>query len=406
MPSSTMPPIDLISASSFANGQPHEVFRWMRENDPVHWHEQTNAKGFWAVTRYHDVWAIGRDAKTYSSYAGGIGLDDAPEVSLQLTRNMMLHMDPPNHTRYRALVSREFIPRSANALRPRIEELAKKIIDEVIERGECDLMPDIAGVLPSYVIAELMGIPPADGRRLYTLTEKMHSASEVISEHERSGALMEMLRYALDLAEAKRKHPGDDIATKLLEAEIDGDHLTPSEYSFFFLLLINAGGDTTRNLLGGGMLALFNNPDQRRRLQSNLDALLPTAVEEMLRYVSPVVYMRRTAMSDHELGGKNIHAGDKVVMYYGSANRDAIMFPEADNFDVGRTPNEHIAFGGGTHFCLGSHIARAEIAVMLREIMTRLPDIEQGGPAEYLASNFISGPAKLPVRFTPKSARS
>jgi cytochrome P450 len=249
-----MPPIDLISASSFANGQPHVVFRWMRENDPVHWHEQTNAKGFWAVTRYHDVWAIGRDAKTYSSYAGGIGLDDAPEVSLQLTRNMMLHMDPPNHTRYRALVSREFIPRSANALRPRIEELAKKIIDEVIERGECDLMPDIAGVLPSYVIAELMGIPPADGRRLYTLTEKMHSASEVISEHERSGALMEMLRYALDLAEAKRRHPGDDIATKLLEAEIDGDHLTPSEYSFFFLLLINAGGDTTRNLLGGGML--------------------------------------------------------------------------------------------------------------------------------------------------------
>jgi cytochrome P450 len=401
---STAPKIDLISASSYANGQPHEQFRWLRQNDPVHWHEQTNAKGFWAVTRYHDVWAIGRDAKTYSSYAGGIGLDDPPEVSLQLTRNMMLHMDPPNHTRYRALVSREFIPRSANALRPRIEELARKIIDDVIERGECDLMPEIAGVLPSDVIAELMGIPLDDGRRLYALTEKMHSASEVISEHERSGALMEMLRYALDLAEDKRKHPGDDIATKLLEAEIDGDHLTPSEYSFFFLLLINAGGDTTRNLLGGGMLALFNNPDQRRRLQSNLDALLPIAVEEMLRYVSPVVYMRRTAMSDHELSGKKIHAGDKVVMYYGAANRDANVFPEADKFDVGRTPNEHIAFGGGTHFCLGSHIARAEIAVMLREIMTRLPDVEQSGPAEYLASNFISGPSKLPVRFTPKSA--
>jgi cytochrome P450 len=403
MSSSSSPTIDLVSAASFAHGQPHEQFRWLREHDPVHWHEQKDSRGFWAVTRYRDVWAIGRDAKTYSSYAGGIGLDDPPEVALQLTRNMMLHMDPPNHTRYRALVSREFIPRSANALRPRIEELAKKIIDDVIERGECDLMPEIAGVLPSYVIADLMGIPLDDGRRLYALTEKMHSAHEAVSEQERSAAFLEMMRYALDLAEEKRKHPADDIATKLLNAEIDGDHLTPSEYSFFFLLLINAGGDTTRNLLGGGMLALFNNPDERRRLQSNLDALLPTAVEEMLRYVSPVIYMRRTATCDTELGGKKIHAGDKVVMYYGAANRDPSMFPEPDKFDVARTPNEHIAFGGGTHFCLGSHIARLEIGVMLREMMTRLPDIEQAGPVEYLTSNFISGPSKLPVRFTPKS---
>ncbi len=170
-------------------------------------------------------------------------------------------------------------------------------------------MPDIAGVLPSYVIADLMGIPLEDGRRIYALTEKMHSAHEAVNEQERAAAGMEMLGYALNLMEEKRKHPGDDIATKLLNAEVDGDRLTPSEYSFFFLLLINAGGDTTRNLLGGGMLALFNHPDQRRRLQANLDALLPTAVEEMLRYVSPVIYMRRTAMSDTELGGKQIASG-------------------------------------------------------------------------------------------------
>lgn len=398
------PQIDLVSASSYAHGQPHEQFRWLRENDPVHWHEMKDARGFWAVTCYQDVWAIGRDAKTYSSYAGGIMLDDPDEAALRQSRTMMLHMDPPEHTRYRMLVSKEFIPRSANALRPRIEELAKKIIDDVIARGECDLMPDIAGVLPSYVIADLMGIPLQDGRRLYALTEKMHSAHEAVSDQERAAAALEMLSYALNLADEKRKHPGNDIATKLLNAEIDGDRLTPSEYSFFFLLLINAGGDTTRNLLGGGMLALFNNPDQRRRLQHNLDALLPTAVEEMLRYVSPVIYMRRTATSDAELGGKKIRKGDKVVMYYGSANRDAAMFPEPDKFDVGRTPNEHIAFGGGTHFCLGSHIARVEIQVMLRQILTRLPDIEQAGPVEYLASNFISGPSKLPVRFTPGKA--
>jgi cytochrome P450 len=404
MASSNSPHIDLVSATSYAHGQPHEQFRWLRENDPVHWHEQKDARGFWAVTRYHDVWTIGRDAKTYSSSAGGIMLDDPDEFSLQQSRSMMLHMDPPDHTRYRTLVSREFIPRSANALEPRIKELAKKIVDDVIERGECDLMPEIAGVLPSYVIADLMGIPLEDGRRLYALTEKMHSAHEAVNEHERAAAGMEMLSYALNLAEEKRKHPGNDIATKLLNSEIEGDHLTPAEYSFFFLLLVNAGGDTTRNLLGGGMLALFDNPDQRRRLQGNLEALLPAAVEEMLRYVSPVIYMRRTAMCDTELGGRKIRAGDKVAMYYGSANRDARMFPDADKFDVARTPNEHIAFGGGTHFCLGSHIARVEIQVMLREILTRLPDIEPAGKVEFLASNFISGPSRLPVRFTPKKA--
>ncbi len=404
MPTMPIPTIDLVSASSYAKGQPYEQFRWLREHDPVHWHEQKNARGFWAVTRYQDVWAIGRDAKTYSSYAGGIMLDDPDEFSLQQSRSMMLHMDPPDHTRYRTLVSKEFIPRSANALRPRIQELAKKIIDDVIDRGECEFMSEIAGVLPSYVIAELMGIPLADGRRLYSLTEKMHSAHEAVNEHERAAAGMEMLSYALNLAEEKRKHPGNDIATKLLNAEVDGDRLTPPEYSFFFLLLVNAGGDTTRNLLGGGMLALFNHPDQRRRLHHNLDGLLPTAVEEMLRYVSPVIYMRRTAVRDVELGGKQIKAGDKVAMYYGSANRDESMFPHPDKFDVGRTPNEHIAFGGGEHFCLGSHIARVEIQVMLREIMTRLPDIKPSGPVEFLPSNFISGPQKMPVRFSAQRA--
>jgi cytochrome P450 len=399
----TNPEIDLVSAASFANGQPHEQFRWLRKNDPVHWHPQRDARGFWAVTRYREVFEIGRDAKTYSSHAGGIMLDDPDEASLAQSRSMMLHMDPPDHTRYRLLVSKEFLPRSAQALKPRIEQLARKIIDDVIERGECDLMSEIAGVLPSYVIAELMGIPLEDGRRLYALTEKMHSATEAVDEQQRAAAGMEMIGYAINLAEEKRKHPGADLATKLLNSEIDGDRLTQAEYSFFFLLLINAGGDTTRNLLGGGMLALFNNPDQRRRLADNLDALLPSTVEEMLRYVSPVIYMRRTATSDTELGGQKIRAGDKVAMYYGSANRDETMFPDADRFDVGRTPNEHIAFGGGTHFCLGSHIARIEIQVMLREIMTRLPDLEQAGPAQWLASNFISGPQRLPVRFKPQA---
>ncbi len=365
------PKIDLLSVASFAHGQPHDQFRWLRANDPVYRHEEPDGPGFWAVTRYEDVCTISRDPKTYSSYAGGIAIQDMNEEGLAGSRNMMLFMDPPQHTRYRALVSQQFIPRSARAMQSRIEELARQIIDRVIDRGECDLVSQIAGELPSYVIAHLMGIPLEDGRRLYEWTEKMHSSSEAVPEIEKRAASLEMLNYALGVAEEKRKRPGDDLATRLLNSEIDGDRLTPTEYTLFFLLLINAGGDTTRNLLAGGMLALFKNPDQRRRLQANLDGLLPLAVEEMLRYVSPVIYMRRTATCDTKLRGKKIRAGDKVVMYYGSANRDEELFADPDKFDVGRTPNDHIAFGGGgTHYCLGAHIARIEIQVMLREILT------------------------------------
>ncbi|MGO9061453.1 MAG: cytochrome P450 [Candidatus Binataceae bacterium] len=397
--------IDLLSAASFAQGQPHDQFRWLRRHDPVCWHPEAHGRGFWAVTRYQDVRAVGRDPRTYSSYAGGIMIGDSDEASLAASRNMMLIMDPPQHTRYRMLVSQQFKPRSAQALRPRIEELAHKIIDRVITRGECDLVSDIAGELPSYVIADLMGVPLEHGRHLYELTEKMHASEETVTVQERAIASMEMLNYAMRVADDKRKHPGSDLATQLLNAEIDGDRLTPAEYSLFFMLLINAGGDTTRNLLAGGMLALFDNPGQRRQLQDNLEALLPAAVEEMLRYISPVIYMRRTATCDTELGGKKIRAGDKVVMYYGSANRDESVFPDPDRFDVERIPNDHLAFGGGgTHFCLGAHIARIEIQVMLREILTRLPDIQPAGPAQWLASNFISGLRRLPVKFTARSA--
>jgi cytochrome P450 len=399
------PEIDLLSIASFAHGQPHDQFRWLRANDPVYWHEEAGGRGFWAVMRHEDVCTVSRDPKTFSSYAGGIAINDMDPDGLAASRNMMLFMDPPQHTRYRALVSQQFIPRSARAIKPRIEELARKIIDRVIDRGQCDLVSQIAGELPSYVIADLMGIPLEDGRLLYEWTEKMHSSSEAVPEMEKRAASMQMLNYALGIADEKRKKPGDDLATRLLNSEIDGDRLTPAEYTFFFLLLINAGGDTTRNLLAGGMLALFENPSERRKLQSDLDRLLPLAVEEMLRYVSPVVYMRRTATCDTSLGGRQIRSGDKVVVYYGSANRDESVFADPDRFDVARTPNDHIAFGGGgTHFCLGAHIARIEIQAMLREILTRLPDLEAAGAAEWLPSNFISGPRRLPVRFSAGSA--
>ncbi len=404
------PRIDLVDPASFANGQPWEQLRWLRANDPVHWHpEPAGGRGFWALTRYDDVRAVGRDSALFSSVPTIMIPDPAPGQTLEIFGDhaMMLTLDPPRHTQYRRLISREFTPRAARALAPRIAELAGQIVDAVIERGACDLVADIAGELPSYVVAELLGLPQDDGRKLYALTETIHAAPESVPPGAGASAVMQMFAYAQEVIAEKRARPRDDLATKILHAEVDGRRLDDIDFQLFFLLLVDAGGDTTRNLLGGGMLALFEHPDERRRLERDLEALLPTAVEEMLRFVSPVVYMRRTATRDTELGGRKIRAGDKVVMYYGSANRDESVFRDPDRFDVARAPNPHVAFGGGgAHFCLGAHLARVEIEAMLREILLRLPDIEPAGPATWLPSTFISGPKQVPVRFTPGKRRA
>jgi len=238
---------------------------------------------------------------------------------------------------------------------------------------------------------------------LYQLTEVMHTTDrEAVTVEERTAALTEMLSYADGVAREKRKNPGEDIASTLVAAELDGEYLTDGEFQWFFLLLVNAGGDTTRNLVSAGIQLLFEHPDQRERLAADPKALLPTAVEEMLRYTSPVVYFRRTAMADTMIGEQEIQAGEKVVMFYGSGNRDGAVFSRPDEFDVGRDPNPHLAFGGGgAHLCLGLHVARVEIASLLQELMSRLPDLAPAGEPERLASSFIAGYHRLPVSYTP-----
>ena len=311
---------------------------------------------------------------------------------------MMLTMDPPQHDRFKLLVSRGFTPRKAQALTERVEQLARDIVDDVIGAGACDFVHDIAGRLPSGLIAELLGISRSDGERLYELTETMHTFDPSVTPQMRSAATKEMLQFASDVAEQKRRQPGDDIASILVQAEVDGDRLTEAEIQWFFLLLVNAGGDTTRNLVAAGMQLLFEHPDERARLSADLDGLVPTAVEEMLRYTTPIVSFRRTAMDDTTIGERAIRAGDKVVMFYGSANRDEDVFADPDRFDVGRSPNPHVAFGGGgPHLCLGMHVARIEIAAMLREVLTRLPNLAPAGDPVILSSTLIAGIREMPV---------
>ncbi len=394
--------IDLVSPETFArSGHPWDQYAWLRRNAPVYWHPEADGPGFWAITKHDDVRTISRTPKTFSSFEKGVMLPDPDDLGLMAQRLMMLSMDPPQHDRFKLLVSRGFTPKNAPLLRPRIEELAREIVEAALAKGSCDFVSEIAGRLPSGLIAELMGMPREDGERLYDLTEIMHTNDDTVAPpHVKAAAIGEMLGYAQTVAERKRSEPGDDLATLLVNAEVDGDRLTDGEFQWFFLLLVNAGGDTTRNLLAAGLQLLFDHPEQRERLVANPDALLGTAIEEMLRYASPVSHFKRTVMHDTEIRGQKMKTGERVVLFYGSANRDEDVFVRPDEFDIGRDPNPHVAFGaGGPHLCLGMHVARVELAVMFRELLARMPHIEPNGPIERMHSSFIAGIHSMPVRY-------
>jgi cytochrome P450 len=392
--------IDLWDPQSFAAGHPHAQYDWLRANDPVHFQEEPGGPGYYAVTRYQDVYDVDRNFQAFSSEPTIMIQDPLAQQNFGPYK-MMLMMDPPQHTAFRRLIRQEFtVPVSAERT-PRMQQLARQIVDEVIEKGECDFVSQVAGEMPSYVIAELMGMPLDDGRELYKLTEAIHTTAGGTPSPEGMGAVGKMFEYGRSLIEEKRARPKNDLATKLLQAEVDGKKLDDIEFLLFFLLLIDAGGDTTRNLLSAGMIALLENPEQHRWLMEDLPGRLASAREEMLRWCSPVIYMRRRVTHDVELAGTKLKEGDKLVMYFGAANHDPAKFERSDRFDLARKPNEHIAFGTGPHGCLGQHIARIEIDAMLIEVLTRMKDFRLKEAPRWLPSNFISGPQVMPVTFAP-----
>jgi cytochrome P450 len=396
------PAINLIDPEYFArHGHPWDQYEWLRANAPVFWHDEPDGPGFWAITKYEDIRSISRTPKVFSSYETGVMLPDPDPMGLYAQRLMMLNMDPPQHDRFKLLVSRGFTPKNAPLLRPRIEELAREILDSAMKKNSLDFVSEIAGRLPSGLIAELMGMPREDGERLYDLTEIMHTNDDAVAPPEvKMAAVGEMLAYGQSVADIKRKTPGDDLATILVNAEVDGDRLTDEDFQWFFLLLVNAGGDTTRNLLAAGLQLLFEHPDQRAKLMSNLDGHLATAIEEMLRFSTPVSHFKRTVMEDTTIRGQHIKAGERVVMFYGSANRDEDIFESPNTFDITRDPNPHVAFGaGGPHLCLGMHVARVELAVMFKELLTLMPNIRSDGEFERMHSSFIAGIHSMPVKY-------
>ena len=392
--------IDLLDPATFRGGHPASVYDYLLAEAPVYWHDEPDGPGFWVVTRYQDVYDIGRNAAVFSS---------SPTIMIQdPTRGaggrsgehqMMLMMDPPEHTSYRKLISRAFTQGPAKAYDHRIKALATRIVDAVADRGECEFMAEIAGEMPSFVIADLMGLPLSDGRDLYRLTEVIHSDPSSLPEGAAAAAVGAMFEYGQSVIKDKRAKPGDDLASQLLSAELDGRKLSDEEFLLFFMLLVDAGGDTTRNLVGTGLYELLNAPEQWAALVQNLGTMMPKARDELLRLTSPVIYMRRTLKQDFNLHDVAMNSGDKVVMYYGAANRDPRIFDRPHELDIHRDGARHLAFGGGHHVCLGQWFARLEIDAILMEVIKRLKNIKVLEAPQWLNSTFISGMTHLPVSF-------
>ncbi|MFC6878659.1 MULTISPECIES: cytochrome P450 [Actinomadura] len=406
------PEIDIIDPDVYERGGiPHEQFAWLRENDPVHWHADPNegVPGFWAVTRHEDVIRVSRRPELFSSHTRTAMFEEFADEEIALYGMMMLFQDPPDHTKLRGMVNKGFTPRMIKKLEGHIRRICEQLIDEAASLGECDFVEHFAAPLPLYTICELLGAPLEDREKIFNWSNKLvaFNDTEYIGDRTESQQFAaEFMGWAADLAREREATPRDDIVTKLLAPDENGDRISSEEFQLFVLMLSIAGNETTRTATAGGMQAFFERPDEWERLRADR-SLLPKAVEEIVRWVSPINLFRRTATQDTELGGTAVKEGDKVVLFYGSANRDERVFDDPFRFDVGRDPNPHIGFGGGgPHFCLGTHLARMNLKIIFETILDRMPDIRQAGEARRLRSNFVNGLKELPVSFTPSPTRT
>ena len=391
----------------------------LRAEEPVAWRSPPELPpesmvqmgiGYWAVTRYADILRVSKHPQLFSS-AQGITMLDAPAEFNEFFGSMIA-LDDPRHARLRKLVAAGFTPRMLKRVEDAVQRVAADIVAEVAPRGEIDFVVDVAAALPLRIICDMMGVPASQYHYVFERTNVILGAGdpEYVAETENIiGAILQagadLAHLMHELAATKAGGSGDDLTTQLLAAEVDGERLTAAELASFFVLLVAAGNETTRNAIGWGLHYLTENPAARQLWQQDFERVAPTAVDEIVRMASPVIYMRRTATQDTVLHGQPIAAGDKLCLFYWSANRDEDVFADPYRFDVRRSPNEHVGFGGpGPHFCLGAHLARREITVLFRELFRHLPDIEASGPPDPLRSSFIHGIKHLPARFTPVPA--
>jgi cholest-4-en-3-one 26-monooxygenase len=397
---------DFTDPEIYVHGIPHAEFAEMRRNAPVWWIPQERGSagfdddGYWAVTRHADVVAVSRDSETFSSWENTAIVRfqaGMPRDRIEMQRYVLLNMDPPEHTQQRAIVSRGFTPRAVNSLRSALTARAERIVRDAGQSG--DFVTEIACELPLQAIAELLGVPQEDRRNVFDWSNSMigYDDPEYSESADPLEPAMELLGYAMKMAEDRQACPRDDIVSTLVQAEIGGEHLSSDEFGFFVLMLAVAGNETTRNAISHGMLAFLEHPEQWEAFRATRPR---TAVDEIVRWGTPVNVFQRTATRDTSLGGRQISKGDRVALFYGSANFDEDVFDHPERFDITRSPNPHLGFGGsGAHFCLGANLARLEIDLIFNAIADHMPEIGLAGPAERLRSGWLNSIKHLPVRY-------
>lgn len=401
--------LDLGDPATFHHGLPYEFFRRLRHEDPVHWNPPAKVdfglgpieEGFFAITRYDDALEISKKPELWSSYEGSIFLADRDEDALAGLRMMMINQDPPQHTRSRRVVSRGFTPRMVQELERNIRTKARDVVGAVADKGECEFVSDLAAELPLLLICELLGVPVEDRRQIYDWSNQMIGGEdpELSDRTGQEAAAAQSWAYAQELAAAKRAKPDETLISKFLRGSDGEDAVPADEIANFFILLQAAGSETTRNATTHAIRLFCEFPDQLALLRSDLEARLPGAVEEILRFAPSVIVMRRTAMADTEVRGVPIQKGQKIGMFYASFNRDESVFGAPDTFDITRDPNPHLTFGIGQHFCLGANLARMQLQCILREIYSQLDDIEIVGELNPQRSALIDGIKSMQVRF-------
>jgi len=392
------------------------AFLLLRRERPMSFHQEfqpppefplPRGPGYWAVTRHADVVAASRRSDLFCS-GKGTNIPDLPEQMNEFFGSM-INMDDPRHARLRGIVSRGFTPRALARLQHDVERRARALVDDVRERGECDFVAKIAAPLPLGIICDMMGIPESQTQFVFEQTNIILGLGDpeyvapgtnaIVAALTAGGALVQLMN---EIGAERRRNPKDDLTSQLLNAQVEGEALTDQELASFFILLVAAGNETTRNAISHGMKALSDHPAERAKWAADFERVAPSAVEEIVRWATPVIHFRRTVTRDTELGGQKLRAGEKIVLWYNSANRDEAAFADPYRFQVTRTPNEHVGFGGpGAHHCLGANLARREVTVVFRELFRRLPDLEITGPPVMLQSNFIHGIKRMPCRFTP-----
>lgn len=411
----TAAPFDrnIIHPDDYArHGYPHEVWSWMRREDPVSWWDRTQGVPFWAITKHADVIELSKQPERFLS-GPRLTLTHLPERRSDEFPMTLIQMDPPKHGIFRQMVSRRFTPQALNRWRPEIERIGKEIVDALVGdggAGECDFVHEVSAPLPIAVIAWILGVPGSDWRLLFDWTNRVIGAGD--PEYQQPGespnataraALLELFTYFTELVEARRKSPEDDLITLFTQATYEGKPLELRDVLAWCFLIVVAGNETTRNGTSGGMLAFVEHPEELQRLQKD-PSLLSSAVEEVLRWTSPLIHFARTATEDYELRGKRIRAGESVCLFYPSANRDEEVFEQPFSFRIDRKPNRHLAFGIGEHFCLGSHLARLELSVAYKHLLPRIEWIELAGPVDRLCSSLVGGVKRLPIRYRIRPA--